>query len=249
MSFEEAWLSAVEVKSSILCAGLDPAVYEMGRGDEGLPQCIDKRSWALRYVEAVAPYCSCVKPNINYWKGRGDSEALDEIHDLAYSLGLAWIEDSKLADIGETNDAGMFYAKRGPNDAVTFSPFAGNMIEAAAQGRKIGIGVIPMCLMSNPEYERQKNRPIAVKDVNDYRPQDVIMHHDGVDYVRQYVKLAHDAEERKVTGVVIGAPSPKNHITAEEVQTASVYLSRDRLVLMPALGKQKGDATSSVEIL
>lgn len=242
MTFQQAWFAAVDAKNSVLCAGLDPAVYEMGREGEGLPKGTDKRDWALRYVRAVAPYSAAVKPNINYWKGHGDSEALDEIHALATELGCAWIEDSKLADIGDTNDAGMFYAARGPNDAVTFSPFAGNMGEAAKQGRQRGIGVIPMCLMSNAEYAMEKNKPVAVNR-EDYRPEDILFQVGGTMYVRQYVQLANEAERHGVAGVVIGAPSPKNHLTEEEVQTASIYLSRDRLVLMPALGKQKGDAT------
>lgn len=242
MTFQEAWLAAVDVKNSVLCAGLDSAVYEMGRGEEGLPEGTNKRDWALRYVTAVAPYSAAVKPNINYWKGPGDSEALDDIHALALDLGCVWIEDAKLADIGDTNDAGMFYAARGKNDAVTFSPFAGNMGEAAKHGRARSIGIIPMCLMSNPEYEMEKGKLVPVSR-DEYRARDIVLEHDGVPYVRQYVQLAHDAEKHRVAGVVIGAPSPKNHLTEEEVQAASVYLSPDRLILMPALGKQKGDAS------
>ena len=159
MSFKEKWLTAVEKKNSVLCAGMDPAEFHMGRGDEGLPESQpSKRHWALGYIEAVAPYCAAIKPNIQYWKGRGymqdeqDMCTLSEMCSLSHSLGMVVIEDSKLADIGPTNDAGMYYAAKKRMDAITYSPFAGNIKEAAEQAHKHNLGLISMCLMSNPEY-------------------------------------------------------------------------------------------------
>jgi len=79
MKFLEKWLEAVNKKNSVLCAGLDPAEFEMERGEKGLPEGIDKKEWSLRYIEAVAPYCAAIKPNIQYWKGGGDLKDLQDI--------------------------------------------------------------------------------------------------------------------------------------------------------------------------
>jgi hypothetical protein len=37
-TFITRWHEVRQVKNSTVVAGLDPAVYEMGRGDKGLPQ-------------------------------------------------------------------------------------------------------------------------------------------------------------------------------------------------------------------
>jgi len=72
VSFREKWLAAVDKKNSVLCAGLDLADFEMGRGVEGLPSGVKKRDWTLAYIEAVAPHSAALKPNFQYWKGEGD---------------------------------------------------------------------------------------------------------------------------------------------------------------------------------
>ncbi|MFH1316268.1 MAG: orotidine-5'-phosphate decarboxylase [Candidatus Woesearchaeota archaeon] len=238
MSFKEKWVEAVKNKNSVLCAGLDPAEFDMGRGESGLSQGADKREWAINYVKAVAPYCAAVKPNSQYWKGENGAEVLKEIYDLANELGLVVIEDSKLADIGPTNDAGFFFTSKRA-DAVTFSPFAGNMSEAAEQGKKRGIGVIAMCLMSNPEYKNEKNKLVESDD--SYKDEDMI-NLAGKKYVKQYVQLANNANRFNISGIVIGAPSPDNHIQEEEIKKARSYAGEDMLVLLPGVGAQGGEA-------
>ncbi|MEK6881138.1 MAG: orotidine 5'-phosphate decarboxylase / HUMPS family protein, partial [Nanoarchaeota archaeon] len=108
----QKYLEAVGRKGSVLCAGLDPAEAGMNRGDEGLSDGVNKRDWALRYVEAVSPFAAALKPNTNYWEDAGDVEALREIVQLAHEKGMFVIEDSKRRDIGSTNGAGLFYAAR-----------------------------------------------------------------------------------------------------------------------------------------
>ena len=64
-SFKEKWLEAVHKKNSVLCAGLDPAEYKMGRGENGLSKDdLSKGLWAKKYVETIAPYCAALKPNL-----------------------------------------------------------------------------------------------------------------------------------------------------------------------------------------
>ncbi len=178
--FQSTWLEAVEIKNSVLCAGLDPAEFSMGRGKKGLPKGVNKRKWALNYVEAVAPFVSAIKPNSQYWKASGDIESLHDIYKLAHKLGLLVIDDSKLADIGSTNGAGMFYGAQRA-DAITYSPFAGNIGEVAKQARDLGVGLISMCLMSNPEYKREKNKLVDVSNSDEsfqeatpYKEQEII---------------------------------------------------------------------------
>ena len=242
-TFKEKWLKVVEEKNSVLCAGLDPADFEMGRGEEGLPEGKLKYVWSMDYVKVIAPYCAAIKPNIQYWKGKGDSLILQDVCEIAKNLGLLVIDDSKLADIGSTNDAGMFYASQRA-DAVTLAPFAGNMEEAAKQAKARNLGLISMCLMSNPEYETEKNKLIQVKNPNeqeDYAQSHLnFIGYDGL--IPQYIKLANDANKFDLDGIVIGAPSKKNHIKEEELKLARSYAGNNMLVLLPGVGAQGGEA-------
>ncbi len=235
------WLATVERKNSILCAGVDPADYVMGRSEkgEGLPVGRDKRDWALKYIEAVAPFCAAIKPNLRYW-GRGrDLSAVEDIVGCAKDLGLVVIQDSKEADIGSTNDSGIFYAAMRGADAITIAAFAGNMEEAAKQGKDRGVDVISMCLMSNPEYEKVKNMLVEVNDDGSYKPAHIFQA-SGLPYVRHYIQLAHDAAKFGYGGIVIGAPSAKNHIKDAEVEKAASYF-KEGLILVPGIGAQGGE--------
>ena len=257
-TFGEKWLETVDKRNSVLCAGLDPAEYAMGRGDEGLLEGEDKLAWGLRYVESVSVFCAAVKPNIQYWKGRGDSSKLRIINERAKELGLLWIDDSKLPDIGSTNDAGMFYSKGlehdekvgiGFNaDAVTIAPYAGNMEEASRMAKARDLGAITICLMSNPEYQKEKSMLVRLnQDERDPYNIDHLVSYDSLGtnvFVPRYIQLAHDAEEFGLDGVVIGAPSDKNHIRDQEIKNVRDYLGDDKLVLLTGVGKQGGEAES-----
>ncbi len=240
MSFLEKWLEAVDKKNSVVCAGVDPAEFEMGRKDEGLPEGADKRSWVLNYIAAVSPYCSAIKPNVNYFKNPGDMAIMKEAMELGRSLGMVSIDDSKLPDIGSTNDAGFYYAAKKGADAVVVAPFAGNLKEMAKQKSGRDIGAIVLCLMTNPEYEREKLKLVPV-DSSGYDAADIIKVND-TNYVHQYIQLAHDARSFGIDGVVIGAPSAKNHLKESEIAKARHYLDSTTLVLMPGMGKQQGEA-------
>lgn len=248
--FREKWLAAVEKKNSVLCAGLDPADFGMERGEEGLPADVTlgsfgsgKYNWAFEYLEAVAPFVAAVKPNLQYWKGRGDMDSLHALVECADCFGLVTIDDSKLADIGSTNDAGLYHAKAKGFDAVTLAPFAGNMKEAAEQAKKRDIGLISMCLMSNPEYETVKNQWVRADDWSDYNHHDLV-EIKGLPHVKKYIQLAHDAAQSGVDGIVIGAPSKKNHLKDGEIATARIYSRDDTLVLLPGVGAQGGEASA-----
>ncbi len=248
MSFKDKWLAAVERKNSVLCAGLDPADYDMGRGEHGLPSGVSKRDWSLQYIEAVAPFCAAVKPNMQYWAGEEDLAALGHVISLAKSLDLVVIQDGKAADIGETNDAGFYHGVRRGADAVTIAPYAENITEAATQLHTRGIGGITMCLMSNKEYEQAKLMLVPVHSEERYYEGHVFHvppmgKHPGGPHVLRYIQLAHDAAASGLDGVVIGAPSPRNHITNQELDDVQYYLGRQHmLILLPGVGAQGGEA-------
>ncbi|MEK6895195.1 MAG: orotidine 5'-phosphate decarboxylase / HUMPS family protein [Nanoarchaeota archaeon] len=241
-SFIQKYTEKVQERGSILCAGLDPAEYGSRKGKDVLPQGVNKRDWALKYVEAVSPFCVALKPNTNYWEGKEDFETLNEIINLAYSLGLVVIEDSKRRDIGSTNDHGLYYGQQKAYHAVTFSPFAGNLEEAVSQAHGRGLGLISMCIMSNPEFEKVKNSWVEVNyeiPSSVERFFDLMTDKNEVLTTRKYLDLAYRAELAGVDGLVIGAPSNKNHIKDSEIQNISGLYNG--LILVPGVGAQGGE--------
>ncbi len=245
--FQEKYWARVEKTGSILCIGLDPGEYGFGKGNKKekdcLPNGVNKRDWALKYIEAMAPFASAFKPNTNFWEGSKDIEYLNEVTNLARNLGLVTIEDSKRRDIGNTNDHGLYFAGNKRYDAVTFSPGAGNLEEATTQAHERGLGLISMCIMSNPEYERVKNSWVLFEGkVPDGLAVQSI---DGRIHVRNYVDLAIRSEACGVDGLVIGAQSATNHIKDEEIaDVARIY---NGLILVPGIGAQGGEFTSLVK--
>jgi len=250
--FKDKWLEAVEKKNSVLCAGLDPAEFGMGRGEKGLPNLTDKRDWSLKYIEAVAPFVAAVKPNAQYWVDQSidpkvranDMKTLVEIGQLVHENGAVYILDAKLADIGSTNDAGIYHHNKKGFDAVTVAPYAGNMAEIGKQAKERGIGTITMCLMSNPDYQKEKDMlvPLSEEERDPYRGMDIEFSNDFVPHVKRYKFLANSAKSFGLDGIVIGAPSETNHIKEEELETARYYAGEDMLVLLPGVGEQGGEA-------
>lgn len=149
------WHDIRTQKNSTVVAGLDPAVFSMGRGEKGLPEGADKLAWCLAYIDAVAPYVAALKPNAGYFGDVGDREILKQCITRAHEHGLLVIIDAKIAEIGSTADAWIYdYAQLGA-DMVTFAPYAGNIPEVVTHAHERGVGAITMGLMSNPEYKRE----------------------------------------------------------------------------------------------
>jgi orotate phosphoribosyltransferase len=223
-SLKEKWLEAVKRKNSILCVGLDPAEY--GQRAESIYQGFRKIDWCLEFITIVAPFAAAIKPNRNYIKDL-KREDVQIITKLIHDLGMISIDDSKLVDIGETNDSGFYHAQSEGFDAVTYSPFPGNMREAVSQAHTRGLALIPLVLMSNPEFEAIKNSRIRG--------------------FKGYEYFALQAAEYNADAIVIGAPSPTNHLKKEEVERVKEIVG-DKLVLMPGVGAQGGDAKYILEI-
>lgn len=251
VSFAEKWRSVVSEKNSILCAGLDPAEF-WSRPDNTLPADADKLNWCLTFIDKIAPYCAGVKINGNFVEdlsGSDKTKLVQKIHEQ----GMVAIWDRKLPDIGATNDAGLYHSEKFGFDAVTYSPFPGNFEEVAVQSHNRGLGVIGMGIMSNPQYRTEKNKLVDVTDNSEgYALEDIVeMTHPKLGarkFVPQFVQLAHDAGEYKWDGVVIGAPSPGNHVTLDEVARIKHYVGDKTIALIPGVGAQGGDAAPVIKM-
>jgi orotidine 5'-phosphate decarboxylase subfamily 2 len=225
MDFRQKWLAAAQRKNSLLCVGIDPAEVAQRQGKQ-MPEGVSKTEWTRSIIEAVAPYTAGIKLNRNYFKDIS-RQAMRALNDHIHALDMVSIDDSKLADIGDTNDAGIYHAKQEGFDAITYAPFPGNTLEAGQQAKAHNVGLIPLVLMSNPEYRFMKSAIINGELL--------------------YRFLAHQSAEAQAAGIVIGAPSAGNHITVEEISEVARILP-DALVLVPGIGAQGGDIAPILKI-
>lgn len=225
MSFNEAWLEAVKNKNTLLCVNIDPAEFGQ-REKRTLDDSIDKVEWTLKLIEVVAPYAAAIKPNRQYFKDISRQD-MRRINDFAHGLGMLSIDDSKVADIGDTNDAALYHAVEEGFDAITYAPFPGNIEATCKMAQKRKIGLIPLVLMSNPEYRLMKTAQIDGQDAYQYISKEISRH--GAD------------------GLVIGAPSDNNHISEDEIRRVKDIVG-DKTVLVPGIGAQGGDLEPIVRI-
>ena len=225
MNFAQQWHQTVQKKNSLLCIGLDPAEPEQ-RSQDTIPPGTSKIDWCLSIIDQVAPFAAAIKPNRKYIKGM-PREQVKLITDRIHKHGMIAIIDSKITDIGETNDAAFFHAQQEGFDAITFAPFAGNMKEAVAQAHARQLGLIALVLMSNPEFEQIKNAT--------------------VNGMKAYEFFATQVKEHDADGMVIGAPNGKNHVTKSDVKRVK-EIAGNKVVLMPGIGAQGGDAKEIIEI-
>lgn len=218
LNFREQWAAAVERKKSLLCVGIDAA--EVGqRSSKSIPNGVSKLDWTLEIVDKIAPYAAAVKINRNYYKDLSRVE-MQKLTARIREHGMLSIDDTKLADIGDTNAAAIYHAKEEGYDALTYAPFPGNALQAAEQAREQKLGLIMLVLMSNPEFKLMKDAQI-----------------DGKPF---YLYLAEQAAQGDVDGVVIGAPSPSNHITTTELDALAKVL-KTATILVPGIGAQGGE--------
>lgn len=225
-TFQQKWYEAVTHKNTILCAGLDPAEASQ-RLKNTLPEGSDKLDWCLGFVESIAPYAAAVKINRNYIKdfSREDTQTLvEKIH----ALGMVAIDDTKLADIGSTNQSGFYHAAQEGFDAVTYAPLPGNIQEAVEQAHGQGLGLIVLTILSNPEYATLKAALVNDKPM--------------------YHFIAEQVKEYEADSIVIGAPSETNHIRIEEIQQVSRLIDPKTLILVPGVGTQGGELKSLVTV-
>lgn len=213
-------------KDSVLCVGLDPATAEMRDKDvvpdkyfhgktagEGiLDYCID-------IVKKTSPHTCAYKINTQYVLFNLNVTQLRKLNDVIHRLGCLSILDHKLGDIGFSNNAALFWTRESGFDALTFTPFAGNIKEATAKAHELGLGIFTLTLMSNPESRWVQ------KDAE-------------VDGTPLYKKIAEEAGKSGSDGLVIGATEG---IRKDEIKEIRETVGEDCIFLCPGIGAQAGD--------
>lgn len=224
-NFRAKWSAAVKAKQSLLCVGLDPAEFGQ-RENKTIPEGMRKVEWCSEIIEAVSPHAAAIKINRNFIRDlrREETQSLTQ---LIHEKDMVAIDDAKLSDIGSSNHAGLYHAQIEGYDAVTFSPFPGNVAEGAQQARDLDIGIICLVLMSNPQYKALKSVTVGGKPFYRY--------------------LAELTAKEDVDGVVIGGISDQNHLSEAEVSAVKEIL-KDQLVLVPGVGAQGGSATHHLDL-
>lgn len=174
-AFGERLANQVASTGSSLCVGIDPRgpfPSELTRGladsRSGHARAVERYSLAL--VEAVAPYCVAIKPQVALFElyGGYGLSALDAVCAAAREHGLLIIADAKRGDIASTATAyaeawiGLRPGESQPlADAVTINAYMGpDTVEPfLAVADRMGAGLFVLARTSNPgaaELEEQQ---------------------------------------------------------------------------------------------
>ncbi len=128
-TFGERFVAALAERGQF-CVGIDPhagLLHDWGLDDDvaGLER------FALTVVEAVAPYCSVVKPQSAFYERHGSRgiAVLERVIAESRAAGALVLLDVKRGDIGSTSqayaDAYLDPASPLASDAITISPYLG----------------------------------------------------------------------------------------------------------------------------
>ena len=211
-------------KDSYLCVGLDP-VPPGFRDRYVVPRFLVEsfglldglKKFCLEVVRAVAPYTPMIKVNVQHVLPLG----LDDLREVASEIrasGCLSMLDMKLSDIASTNEVALRWVEEAGFDAVTFSPFPGyrgGVDVVYRWAEETGKGIFVLCRMSNP----------GASDIQLLK----------VDGLELYKKIASEARERGVTGLVVGCTAPR------ELKAVREIVGDEALILSPGLGVQGGN--------
>jgi orotidine-5'-phosphate decarboxylase len=202
---KDKFVETMREKKSQLCVGLDP------RPEHVQPDTIFQ--FCKDIVEKTSEYCFCYKPNTQYILPMGFSE-IKNLNDYIHKKGCLTISDHKLSDIGSTNRAALYWLSKMGFDALTYSPFPGNIEETIENAREHNLGVITLTLMSNPEAAFFMKSSIHGK--------------------RGYEFIAEQIAKYDGFGAVVGATC-----NIEDIKKIHSIL-HDQLILSPGVGAQGG---------
>jgi orotidine-5'-phosphate decarboxylase len=161
--FGERYAAALAQRGQF-CVGIDPharLLHEWGLDDTvgGLEK------FALTAVEAVAPYCSVVKPQAAFYERFGSRgvAVLERVVAESRAAGALVLLDVKRGDIGSTSqayaEAYLDPASPLASDAITISPYLGfgSLLPFVEVARLHGAGLFVLAATSNkegPEVQR-----------------------------------------------------------------------------------------------
>ncbi len=232
--FIERYLRSSEEKDSILCVGLDPALPRQ-RNQNTIPKKYLEKTdenqarlqFCLDIIDQTKDSCCAYKPNQQYVWGftKNQHKTLTNAIQKAQAVSIL---DYKLNDIGATIGSALFHTHECGYDAITFNPLLGNIQTTVntAHKHKPQIGVIVLTLTSNPEALR-------------YQTQAIIMGR------FLYLAIAEDIKRYGADGCVIGATG---HVTEYDIRTIRTRAGTDKLLLIPGIGAQKGDAQKVIKV-
>ncbi|VVB54507.1 Orotidine 5'-phosphate decarboxylase [uncultured archaeon] len=234
MNFLENLRQLRDKKETVLCIGLDPALPG-ARQKNCIPE---KYLEAATKGEALTNFCLdiidkagddaiAVKPNSQYILFHAGLTGITEITKAAHKKHLLVVADHKLADIGSTNDTALAALQEAKVDAITFSPYAGNIAETVESAHLRGIAVFTLALMSNPQSVwTQKEAK-----------------HGGIPLWEAVIRKVADCGG---DGVVIGST---DHIGEADLAKARELGQNKIAYLVPGVGAQGGDAQKVLSIL
>ena len=155
--FGERYAAALAQRGQF-CVGIDPharLLHEWGLDDTvgGLEK------FALTAVEAVAPYCSVVKPQAAFYERFGSRgvAVLERVVAESRAAGALVLLDVKRGDIGSTSqayaEAYLDPASPLASDAITISPYLGfgSLLPFVEVARLHGAGLFVLAATSNKE--------------------------------------------------------------------------------------------------
>lgn len=218
--FQSAWNQKSTEKKSRLVAGLDPAPFVMGKDEQGLPEEINLLQWGRAYIDAVAPHAPVLKYNGAFFQHPEGAAVLPELITHAKAQGLLIIADVKVSDIDSSNDAWCFGHRALGADAITIAPYAANLHETIVAAKRHQLATIIVCVMSNPEYEREMH-------ATDPKTGEALYQ------LRTRVAVENDADAIVVGGTYDPEDPILTYVVSETRDTPTLYL-------IPGIGAQGG---------
>lgn len=235
MNFLEIIKAKRDKEGLLLCVGLDPDL-------EKIPEGLSVRDFLCGIVDATRDLVACYKPNIAFFEDRG-RQGVTEYEIVAEYINtgpyisqerVLVIGDMKRGDIGNTNRG---YARAAFGfyevDALTFNPYFGDGAYRPffEDPNKM---MIALCRTSNQEADEFQKVQL---DSSVEGLEDIELPH----YYYQYVahRVANCWEHRSQTGLVVGATYPEDAAIIRSI-------APDTFMLLPGIGKQKGELAASV---
>ena len=221
--FFEKYQNAAEEKGSIININLDPALPRH-REKFVIPNKYLARDesdalldFSFDVIENVSDYCCSVKPNTQYFLN--DTKLLKKVVAKIHEEGMIAILDHKLSDIGSTNDIALKWISEMKFDALTFSPFAGNMQTTVEDAHSKGLGVIVLTLMSNPEAE-------------------LFMVNTKINGIPTYQYIATEVKRTNADGCVVGLTG---FVQADYIKNIQNLVDDNKVFLLQGIGPQGGN--------
>lgn len=212
--FLNKFRKARDEKNSLLCIGLDPPPKER-----------NPLSFCLNVIEETSDFAVAYKPNTQFLLFSLDFQDLKQISEAVKEAGCVSILDHKLSDIGSSNEAAITWVAKAGFDALTVSPFPGNIKTSVEFAHKKNVGVFMLTLMSNPEAAWIQKKSLYMG-------------------VPLYQKIAEECRKTRCDGLVVGATE---HVLGRDVRLIRDIAGEEMVFLCPGVGAQGGDVKKILE--